>query len=227
MTDQNLTDRLTRAESWLRAASERERDKKLDEIDHHTVFIFRYIAFNSLYGRWKLEGTNKLAWKQFDRFFDDLLTLHLQDQKRKGSKGVILRDALAQCRSQWLRLIENEFLDKEGYWDLQEHGSDFKKKYRSQKFTALKRLEWQEYKALLHSIFRRIWVLRNQIMHGGATFGPDSRGWESVETANPVLRVLVPAFRSLMKEYPDAVAWPAIPFPRIKSLQHPKRPLGS
>lgn len=227
MTEQNLADRLSRAKSWLLAASNLEREKKPEEIDQHTVFIFRYIAFNSLYGRWKLEGTEKLAWKQRDRFFDNLLTLHSADQKRKGTKELILRDALAACRSHWLRLIEDEFLDKEGYWYVQEHKQGFKGKYQSQKFTALRRLNQQEYKALLHSIFSRVWVLRNQIMHGGATFGPASFGWESVKNVNPVLRILVPAFSRLMEEYPDSVTWPPIPFPRIRSEQHPKRPLGA
>lgn len=87
MTDQNLTDRLTRAESWLRAASELEKNKKSEEISNHTVFIFRYIAFNSLYGILKLEGTENLARKQFDRFFDNLLTLHSQDQSGRERKG--------------------------------------------------------------------------------------------------------------------------------------------
>ena len=224
--EQNLIDRLTRSASWLRAASELEKDKRLEEVDNHTVFIYRYIAFNSLYGRWKFEGTEKLTWKQFDLFFDNLLALHSEDQQRKGTKGIILRDALTQCRSQWMRLIEIEFLDN-GYWHVEEHRLGFKDKYRSEKFRALQMLNQQEYKALLHSIFSRVWVLRNQIIHGGATFGPASLGWESVKTANPVLRVLVPAFYRLMEEYPDAVDWPAIPFPRYKSKQHAKRPSGS
>ena len=140
-------------------------------------------------------------------------------------RGQILRDALLQCRSQWLRLVENEFLDKEGYWDVQVHGLDFKKKYKDQKFAALQKLNRQDYKSLLLFIFfNRIWVLRNQIMHGGCTFGPSSAGWESVVTTNPVLRVLVPAFCRLMEEYPDAVDWPLIPFPRYASGLHVKRP---
>ncbi len=74
-SEQNLVDRLNRAESWLGAARKLEGGNKLEEIDIQTVFIYRYIAFNSLYGRWKYEGSERTTWLQLDRYFDNLLTL--------------------------------------------------------------------------------------------------------------------------------------------------------
>ena len=221
--NQNLLDRLTRADSWLRAASNLEVNRDPKDVDAQTAFLFRFIAFNSLYGLWKFEGSAKTTWIQLDRFFDNILTLHLEDRHHKGN---ILRSALQQCQSNWLQLIDNEFLDK-GYWAVQEHQTGFREKYRSAKFGAIRRLSQQEYKDLLHSIFSRIVVLRNQIIHGCATFGQVSLGWTSVMTANPVLRALIPAFYLLMEQYPDSVDWPPVPYPRRGSAQHPKRPLGS
>jgi hypothetical protein len=220
--NQNLADRLTRADSWLRAAAALEASKGPEDLNAQTVFIYRYIAFNSLYGRWKYEGSEKNTWTQLDLFFEGILTLNSEDRHRKG---VILRSALAQCQSFWLQLIENEFLDN-GYWAMEEHRPGFKAKYRSAKFTALKRLNQQDYKDLLHSIFSRVVVLRNQILHGCATFGRTSLGWKSVETTNPVLRTLIPAFHLLMTQYPGSIVCPPIPYPRLGSAQHPKRPLG-
>jgi hypothetical protein len=220
---QNLLDRLSRAESWLCAASNLEATVGPNEVDAQTVFLYRYIAFNSLYGMWKFQGSEKQTWTQLDRFFDNILILHSEDRHRKGNT---LRTALLQCQSSWLGLMDNEYLDK-GYWAVQEHLPGFREKYRSAKFGALRRLSQQEYKDLLHSIFSRIVVLRNQIVHGCATFGRVSLGWKSVTTANPVLRTLVPAFLLLMGQYPDSVDWPPIPYPRRGSAQHPQRPLGS
>ena len=222
--DQNIVDRLSRASSWLLAASALERETKLQKFDHHTLFIYRYIAFNSLYGRWKVEETQYRACMQFDLFFDNLIKLHLEDKKKNGPTKLILPNALVKCKPQWVELIENEFLDKRGYWDIPFHSRDFIEKYRVQKSAALRQLDWRNFKPLLHLIFDRIWILRNQIMHGGATYGPDSAGWESVEIANPVLRALIPAFYSLMKAYPETVKWPPIPYPRYGSDQHVKRP---
>ena len=220
---QNLIDRLTRSDSWLCAATRLESSEDGKEIDAQTVFIYRFIAFNSLYGMWKFEGSAKQTWQQLDHFWDNVLILHSEDRKHKG---VILRAALAHCQSYWLQLIENEFLDN-GYWASEEHRVGFKEKYRAAKFRALERLSQQDYKYLLHSIFSRVGMLKNQIVHGGTTFGRASLGWGSVQSANPVLRSLIPAFHMLISQYPDSVTWPPIPYPRRGSEQHPKRPLGA
>jgi len=222
--DQNLVDRLSRAKSWLDAASVLESKSKPGEIDHHTAFVYRYVAFNSLYGRWRTEESQRRAKTQFDLFFDNLGRLHSEDQSEDGPNRWILPNALVQCKRHWVQLIDDEFLDSKGYWDIPEHSENFREKYSSQKSTALRHLDWRNFKPLLHLIFDRIWVLRNQILHGCATFGPKSLGWESVERANPVLRAMIPAFRNLMEKYPDVVQWPPIPYPRYGSDQHVKRP---
>lgn len=217
---QNLIDRLSRANSWLCAAQVLEEKCDLNHIDHQTLFIYRYIAFNSLYGRWKYEGSEKNTWTQLDHFFDRILTLDSEARRRKNN---VLREALVRCQAKWVQLIENEFLD-DGYWATEEHRHGFKDKYRTAKFRALERLSQLDHKNLLHSIFSRVVLLRNQIFHGCATFGRASLGWKSVEMANPVLKLLVPAFCTLMAEYPDSVSWPPIPYPRRGTEQHPKRP---
>ena len=138
--NQNLVDRLTRADSWLCAASALETNRDPKEIDAQTAFLYRYIAFNGLYGLWKCQDSNRKTREQIDRFFDNILTLHSEDRQQKG---VILRSALAQCQSYWLQLIENEFLDN-GYWAVEEHRPGFKEKYRSAKYRALQGLSQQD-----------------------------------------------------------------------------------
>jgi len=218
-SNQNLSDRLNRADSWLHAASRLEDGSQPGEFHGQTAFIYRYIAFNSLYGRWKYEGSEKTTWTQLDQFFDRILTL---DSEARRHKNGPLRGALIQCQSYWLQLIENEFLDN-GYWAVEEHRRGFKEKYRTAKYKALERLSRLDHRNLLHTIFSRIVVLRNQVFHGCATFGRSSLGWRSIETANPVLRALVPTFHSLMTQHPEFVIWPPIPYPRRGSEQHPKR----
>lgn len=216
---QNLRDRLGRSLSWLEAASNLRQDQSQVQVE----FIFLFIAFNCLYGKRQYEGAETKIRQDLEEYFTKILDLH-EINKREG--GTTLSEALKRSRYCWLQLLEDEYLDN-GYWRTAEHRQGFKEKYRSQKFSALARLKNREYKELLHVIFSRIVVLRNQIMHGSATYGPKSKGWESIQKATPVLRALVPALRELMCRSGDAVDWPKIPYPRRGSAQHPRRPLGA
>lgn len=217
---QNLEDRLIRAKSWLDAASRLEGENP-DNAQSQTVFIYRVIAFNALYGRRQYEHRTQTC-NDLEDFFDKVVDLH-KDDKRAGRN--ILPNALQRSRAYWESVIEDEFIDN-WYYSHLSLKPGFKEWYRSCRREACVKWANKEYQKVLQEIFKRIMVLRSQIFHGCATFGQESRGWHSIEKAIPVMRELVPAFYQLMSDYGERVKWPAIPYPRLGSMQHPHRPRG-
>jgi hypothetical protein len=185
---QNLEDRLIRAKSWLEAASCLE-EKDTNQVQIQVVFIYRTIAFNALYGRRQYENRTETA-DDLSKYFTNIIIMHDEDGRAGGN---ILSEALQRSRSCWEQVIEDEFVDT-WYYMARSHEPGFKRWYRDRRFEACVRWKNREYRKLLLEIFKRIMVLRNQIFHGCATFGQESRGWKSVERATPVMRELVPAF---------------------------------
>ena len=72
----------------------------------------------------------------------------------------------------------------------------------------------------LGRVFERIYVLRNQIFHGGAKYGSGAnRG--SVEPAVAVLREVIPLFRALVRDSDDE-NWGELPYPAKGRPGHPE-----
>jgi len=64
---------------------------------------------------------------------------------------------------------------------------------------------------ILTIIFNRFYVLRNQVLHGGATWN-SSVNRNQVNDCNSVMKVLVPLFTEIMLNNPDE-EWGTLPFP--------------
>jgi hypothetical protein len=216
---QNLEDRVTRAKSWLDAASRLEEGP--EHIQIQVAFIYRNIAFNALYGRRQYENRTETS-NDLRELFDRIVALHGEDKRAGGS---ILPDALQRSRGFWEQVIEDEFVYN-WYYKQESLNPGFKNWYMKHRFEACERWKVGEYRNLLLEIFHRVMVLRNQIFHGCATFGQESKGWKSVQKATPVTRELIPALYQLMMQYGDQVKWPPLPYPRRGSVQHPHRPRG-
>jgi hypothetical protein len=209
---QGLIDRLQRADSWIQAAQEVSQDRM------HEAFIFLYIAFNCMYGRRKYEGDESQIGEDLDAFFAKLLVMHRRNMQQGGS---ILKEALASCRQDGAILIRDRFLVN-NYWRGNQPAATLQAKLNREAGGALEALDDGDYRDFLAPLFRRISVLRNQIMHGCATYGPRSHGRASLEKAIRVLKVLVPAFYKLMRQYGHELTWDPIPYPRLGSQQHPR-----
>lgn len=75
--------------------------------------------------------------------------------------------------------------------------------------------------AYVGRVFERVYVLRNQIVHGSAKYGSGAnRG--SVEPAVSVLRELVPLFRTLVRDSDADKDWGELPYPAKGRPGHPK-----
>lgn len=68
----------------------------------------------------------------------------------------------------------------------------------------------------LFVVFDRLHTLRNQMIHGGATYGPGSLNLSSVESGQQVLALLVPTILKIMLDAPLETKWRAISYPRIR-----------
>jgi hypothetical protein len=209
---QGLLDRLQRADSWIQAAQDLDTDRM------HEAFIFLYIAFNCMYGRRKYEGDESQIEEDLDAFLAKVLIMH---RKNLQQGGAILKEALSNCRQDGAVLIRDRFLVNR-YWRGNQPAPALQARLNKEAIGALEAFDDGDYAEFLGVLFRRISVLRNQIMHGCATYGPRSYGRASLEKALRVLKLLVPAFFRLMRQYGHELPWDPIPYPRLGSHQPPR-----
>lgn len=212
MENQDLLDRLERAQSWNDAAD------KLRPNQLHEAFLFRYIAFNAMYGRRQYEGNRTQACQDRERFLENLQKMHSYDVRY--GRGVLLK-ALMACHESAGMLVGDHFTNDE-YWrypasheDLQKYSSVA----RSRVEALMRKGQWRPF---LDVLLQHLTVLRNQVMHGCVTYGPKSKGMDSIEAGTKVMKEIVPAFLELMRRYGQHGKWDVIPYPRLGSARHPQ-----
>ena len=180
--------RMRRALSWMGRA-EKEQD------DDDAAFIFHWIAFNAAYARVRSSEFQRRERNLFDDYFDKVLRL--------DSKYTI-RDAIQAGFSELVEpLLNNEFVFQP-YWNDRE-GLDYrdwqKPFYRSRR-NVERAFDRADTLVILNNLFDRLYVLRNQLLHGGATWqGSVNRA--QVGDGASIMALLVPLFVSLMMAHPD------------------------
>jgi hypothetical protein len=153
----NLRLRVHRALSWLDRAEQAEGD--LD-----AQFIFFWIAFNAAYAN-EIDDHHRFTEQEtFRNFIDRLCQL---------DEGNLLSDLVWKEFTSSIRvLLSNQYVFQP-FWDFhnnkkteQEWQDDFK----TANAFAHKALGYKNTSAVLSVIFSRLYTLRNQTMHGGATW---------------------------------------------------------
>lgn len=190
--------RIHRAISWLSRA-EREDD------DPDARFIFLWIAFNAAYA--SEFGFERTEHDQANAFIERLLAC--DTEKR-------LHHALFKQFSGPIRtLIDNRYVF-EPFWRAvrnHESGDAWKRTFDASRKRAMYALMNGETGTLLSIVLGRLYVLRNQLIHGGATWG-GSTNRAQVKDGVAILGTLVPIIVELMMrgtgEDFDAVAFPVI-----------------
>ena len=213
LSDQTYV-RVYRSLSWLEAALDRS------ENEEDLRFIALWISFNSLYGGIDfIPGTKKDDNRitdgergEFRRFVGDLVD---RDKNR-------LWKALATTYEQFIgHLIDNKYVYF-GFWrDHYQEESDERKydrHFRHESAKARQAFARQEVGTMLTLLFNRIYVLRNQLMHGASTHqGSLNRG--QVRAANDVLNALLPAMLHIMLDIldgnPGYARWARLPYPPV------------
>ena len=190
--------RLHRAISWL-ARSEAEGS------DDDARFVFQWIAFNAVYAReFGFETSERGQLRQF-------FTLACS-----ADVGGKLREALFKQFSGSIRtLIENKFVFEPFWRALREHDSSnrWETQFESSRKAAMQSILAGDCTTVLGIVFDRLYVLRNQLVHGGATWN-SSVNRAQVRDGAAILSVLVPILVEIMLDYPElefgAILYPVI-----------------
>lgn len=182
--------RVHRAISWIGRAEK-------DEADSDACFIFLWIAFNAAYAdartTWDTEQNERSA---FSGFFTKLVELDRQGR----IYGAIWERFSGPIRT----LLANHFVFHP-FWHHQ-NGlpgyENWKERFDVAHQHALKALAKRDTVRILGLVFDRLYVLRNQIVHGGATWsGGVNR--QQVKDGASILRFLMPVFVDLMMDNPQ------------------------
>ena len=181
--------RVHRAISWLARASE-------ESDDPDAAFVFLWIAFNSAYsqdigiayhvsekGRFKSFLSTLLAFDTSDRIYDVVWTRFPHE----------------------IRLVlENQYVFGPFWNHLNgvEGNEDWAERLETSVRKAKLALSEKDTERVLSELFDRLYVLRNQMIHGGATWnGAINRA--QVQDGSAILGSLLPIFVDLMMDHPE------------------------
>ena len=191
--------RIHRAISWFARAEVAEHD--LD-----ARFLFLWIAFNAAYAR--EFGDEESTRAQFDAFFGRLLEL---DTERRIA-GLLFERYPGPIRV----LMENRFVFHPFWRAVRDHDSSerWQEAFMKSRKVALHALMKGETGVVLSIVFDRLYVLRNQLVHGGATWN-SGLNRAQVRDGSHILMDVVPVLLALMIANPQAdfgeVVYPVIP----------------
>jgi hypothetical protein len=192
--------RVHRALSWLGRA-EKER------ADDDARFVFLWIAFNAAYATEShdSEMTEKRSFKSFLRTLMKLDT--------RGHLGYLIwREFPNSIRV----LLKNEFVFTD-FW--QHHNerltaAEWESRFKKSRRAAELALAGGDTLQVLSIVLARLYVLRNQLIHGGATWNGSVNRDQVRDCAN-LLGKLVPIVIEIMMDHP-AHDWGAATYPVIE-----------
>ena len=227
LPESDLRLRLTRAESWLRRGDA--------ESDADAKYIFLWIAFNAAY-----------AVKSDDRSERDIHRNYFKDLIRLEGRGQIYDLLSTDLLTPPVLNIMNNFYVFQGFWDnLPEPPINWqdwptKKQFEGDRAYVENRLPNkhtpgsqrlqlrpntvitdEDVEGILCRLFDRLYVLRNQLMHGCAT-QDGTLNRRQVDAGAAVLRPLVYAFRCIMVDHPSE-DWGGLSYPVRKDIREDRR----
>ena len=215
-------DRIRRARSWLerseKSASGLEKAKSAKEEAelHCERFIFLWIAFNAAYGSEQIgprdiDDKKSGEWKKFGNFLKRILDL----DKECSIQKILWKTYWGPIHI----LLENQYVFGP-FWDWVRGSGDenWHGWFRTRKRQVQRARKQHNVHHILREVFGRLYVLRNQIFHGGATF---ASGWgqDQVRDGSRIMASLVPVIVDIMEadieNNPDSETWGKVAYPRI------------
>lgn len=197
--------RMRRAISWLTKA------QPLHECqDYDGAFIFFWISFNAMYAIEPGSGKIPSDAAQITTFFSNLLKF---DQSQSIYKTLWDRfpDSIRT-------LVKNQYVFTP-YWEHtlgRNYELDWETALKKSEVTAMAALRnSRKTEELLSIVFDRLYTLRNQLIHGSATY-QGSVNRDQVKDGSSILHYLVPQFVSIMLEQPEH-DWGEVMYPAISS----------
>ena len=193
--------RVHRALSWLKSAEESDNDD--------IAFISLWVAFNSMYGREATFSTahvsEKLAFKQF-------FSRVIDYDSNKTISAVIW----SHYSNLFRLFIDNQFVFAP-FWEYQVgtiSEEEWKKRFAKSKKSAEVALGKQDSATFLGIVFERLYILRNQLMHGGATFN-SMVNREQMKQGEQILFEVIPRLIDILMDNPE-IGWGAPAYPPIE-----------
>ena len=192
--------RVHRSLSWLKAAETRRSDSD-------GRFIFLWIAFNAAYAVQIDDGgrlSERLAFRTFLR--------RLIDRDPTGRiANLVWQEFGASIRG----LLENRYVFQD-YWDFQNGlttEEEWKRRFVNANRAAKRALAAQQTGSVLGIVLSRIYTLRNQLVHGGATWGGGTNR-EQLRDCLRFMEHLVPLVIDVLMDSPHEI-WGPVAFPVV------------
>ncbi|MBS9903413.1 HEPN domain-containing protein [Vibrio alginolyticus] len=196
---QALSLRVHRALSWLKKAEMCD--------DHDSRYIFLWIAFNAAYAQEFDYKTDFGERGLYQEFLTKIVALDL------GNK---LSELVWSQYSSSIRLIlDNEFI-LQSFWKYQSGDiteEQWKKDLSQAKAIANKALSGGDTVTVLSVVFSRLYTLRNQLIHGGATYN-SSANREQIRDCTALLENVVPTIIGIMMDGADEL-WGDAVYPLV------------
>lgn len=180
--DENNAIRLHRAISWVKCAEDHTDNPDLK-------FITLWIAFNACYAD---NDAHEYVLSEKKRFKDFICTLVNYDVDDRFFK------LLWYKFSGPIRLlIDNKYAYKQ-FWDAQRGQSiEWERLFKQSKIDSRNFLAHQQVSNLLELVLDRLYTVRNQLIHGGATY-QSKVNRSQVKDASQILEYLLPIIIDIM-----------------------------
>lgn len=186
----NLRLRLHRSLSWLGRAEQAE--------DNDSRFIFLWIAFNAAYAT----EIDERYWLSEQETFKSFLAKLCELDHDKRIDGLVWNTFSGSIRL----LLDNPYVFQ-SFWDFHSgkiSEDEWQKRFSSGKQRAHQALASGQTPALLAVVFNRIYTLRNQLIHGGATWN-GSVNRDQLRDCVMLLERLVPLIIEIMMDNPQTL----------------------
>ena len=200
----NLSLRVHRALSWLERA---EQFGSEDDLDGQ--FIVLWIAFNSAYATEIEEKYRESEQQTFRSFLEKLTQL---DVAEKRFEQLVWTEFPKSIRV----LLDNKFVFAD-YWKAQTGSlpeEQFKRSFAAANRAAHAAVGKRDTVTVLSIVLSRIYTLRNQVIHGGATWGSSVNREQMRDCANFMAK-LVPLVIEVMMDHPETLWGPGC-YPVVK-----------
>ncbi len=181
---ESLAVRLHRAISWLKCAEENSNN-------HDIRFLSLWISYNACYAIDEKSESDLTERKQFNDFIAKLVC---HDHEKR------FFNLLWNKFSGPVRLIiENQYIFKP-FWDAQRgENTHWKKLFEQSNKDANRYLSKNEVAKLIEVVLDRLYMLRNQLMHGGATYKSKVNRIQVKDACN-ILTLFIPIIIDIMME---------------------------
>lgn len=183
---ENLSLRVHRAISWL------ERAEQCDKGDTDSQFIFFWIAFNAAYAC-NDESVKRTESKTYTQFIGKLVDL---------DKSQSIYKILWQTFPSSIRILLNNQYVFQPFWDFQNEKiskTEWENQFNKAKTAANDALGKQDTVALASIVLSRLYTLRNQLMHGGATCKSSANRAQLKDAVN-IMKQFVPVIVDVMMD---------------------------